>query len=187
MDRYLVQRGTGRFFIWTKALAKRKDMREVDNDTIQVRIRAMHNELSRVKSQLAAVSSSGAGSDVEAIRGGALALKEMQAKLDEAYDMLAKYMNGETSEQNEDQKDPDEIIEPDEEKARQNTLQELVENDEDIIKIRGMKSKKEVADYMAINFGVPVPEDLSKEKLEDLKNKAAIARTALIEEKFNEE
>lgn len=176
-ERYLLQRGTNRFYKWTARLAKRKDMVEVDAQTINVRVEAVKKELERTKALIYAKKT---GTAPEELTAGAVALKNLEAELAASQKELQNLNDGITADPLLDEDEPANDVE-----AERKALMDAVETDPDIIALRAMKTVQEIADYRALNFGIAMDEkEIKKADIEIIRNQACIERTNVIQERI---
>lgn len=174
-EKWLLQRGTNRFYKFTDTLAKRKDMTEVTAESIKVRIEAKKRQVAEAKARLASKIN---GSSVpEDIRGGASDLAELNEELAETEKLI---------------KDLDSEATPAEEKESENVEEEnerifndLLEKDPEMIKIKAMESIGDIEDYLAAEYGVESSslDGLDEsEQLEFLREMAIEKRTSVLKE-----
>ena len=147
-NKYLVQSGTGRIYIFSKELAKRKDMAEFDPDRAKIRIERKKRHLEDLQTENRTVGISKEILDT-------VAEETAIDKQIEAIEManLKKQLKEEGVEVEPETKTEEEL----EQEAREQTIN----NDPDIKKIEAMTSIDEVEEYIAIEFGeeLDMPED----------------------------
>lgn len=171
---YVIQRGTNRIFVATDKLLERDDMTLIDKKTIDIRIEATKRLLEEKKSLLLVKRGAGVPQEIE---DGADALNKLQGELAETNREIADMDKKE--EKADPNKEPEDIKE-----ANEKAFQELVDNDNEIKSIKGMRKAKAVADYLAANYGIK-KEGYKQADVDKLKEEAIQKRTETLTEQFN--
>jgi hypothetical protein len=138
MTRYLRQLGTNKApFIWTERRAKRKDMVEYDPDAAKTIIEAKKRRLAELEAQPAVVDTK----DTEKLVGDALEIAELDAKIKEVEDRKAGLdTTPKKPEKSEEELDTEE-------------RQVIINKNSEVVKIKAMRTKKDLCDYAEENFG----------------------------------
>lgn len=175
---YLRQKTTGHVYIFTKALALRRDMEPYDPEVAKKRIEALKNR----KADLDAISK-----DLKEIPKEKIAevtqnsriIADLEAEIEIKESALREQAATEDgSEENDlDQTHYVDIVnQPSIKDVLAKERQDRIDEDPEVRKIRLMKDRAEVQQYSLINFGVEVPDG----KLKDMKRAVIEKRTEII-------
>lgn len=171
MPRYLRQKTSGHIYIYTDALAKRLDMEDYEPEVAEKRIRALQTRLAELQERKAGALAI----DVEAVQkmqndSHTIAQLERQIRAEEnALKAGTEEEESETLKKDEAPKNEAEILE----KERQ----ERIEADVTVQRIKKMRTKAEVQEFMLIEFATELDPEMS---LKDMKDKAVEAQVGRI-------
>ncbi len=169
-QQYLRQLGTGHIFIRTEALAKRKDMVPYDPEVAKIRITQIKEALaaSQKEENLEEMKKA-----AEEISSTAKELTELEKKAEEAIKEEEAKIASESGQEIQ----PGARIETDEETPEQ-AAKRKIDEDPQIMKIRGMTRKAQVEEYMLMEFGTPIDTSKTLAELKQFAEQARIQRMA---------
>lgn len=171
MAKYLRKKGTNRLLVWTRQLANRDDMIEISEETVKTRIAEMRRRVEAAKQELAD-------------RLAGKTIQDQTAELDkELVDLEKEYIETQKQIQDLDEKEmgiEGEEEEPvlSEEEAEEKRIQELIDADPEIIRIKGM-TEDQLIEYLASEYGIKASK---RDKKKDTLAKALEERTKIIRE-----
>lgn len=187
---YLRQAGSGHIYAWTPQLARRPDMIPYDDNAAKVQVEALKKRIAKLKAlEAAGRLESGTVTDKvmadASLNSAALARLEGEvATLEDMHRIRSEAARkAKEAEEKGEAPPPDPTANMTTEEKEAARIKGLVDNDPEIQKIRAMRSKQEVADYMAENYGEV--RDPETGKFDALKDEALALREARIIELDN--
>ena len=158
-DKFLKQARTGRVYLWTPALALRRDMAEYDPEIAKTRIAALKRRLEELENMPARVIE-------KQVLDDAAEISDLESEIERKEQEIQNAAMAEAGQKTE----PESLSE--EEIARQER-EKIIGEDPEIKKIQEFRSKKEVVEYMETEFGETADD---KAKLDELKARAFTLR-----------
>jgi len=182
MPEYLRQLKSGHIYIWTAALAARKDMLPLDPDKAETRIAALQNKIQAQRDRITALTA----------EGGRVRMNEEAAKAKELAQRLTELETESAALDQQEAKLVDESLTPNmessdikpaepqtEEEVLAKNRQEKIDSDREVQDIRAMRTKNQVKEYMLREYGEELDD---KMLLPQLKAFAEATRVKRMEE-----
>lgn len=180
---FLRQRGTGHLYHWTPQLAVRPDMVPHDDEAAEVQKRALMRrleEIERIESEGRLKTSKLIGEKLEKAQKNLKTLQEIEDDIASIEHQIRQAQEAEAAEERGETPPPSAEPELTAEEKAEAARKEKLEADGEIQRIKAMKSKAEVAQYLAENYGVE--RNPEESKLEPLRDEALKLREARIDE-----
>lgn len=157
MAKYLRQLKSGHIYIWTPELAKRKDMVPLEAQSAEKRIQALQQKLAEQQTRIESMRAPDGSikQDEDAMQAAELAkrlteLEAQSAALDKQEREVMEGITDEDAATNLKEKLSNTVSE---EEIAEAQKKEAMDNDPEIMEIRGMRTKNQVEEYVLREYG----------------------------------